>query len=174
MRPSRDSVYLKIAELIATRGTCARRQVGCVLVDKRGRILATGYNGVASGRPHCSDVVMVDNPALVDGTGARRPAEHWEPVQVPHRPNACPGAGAASGQALDQCEAIHAEQNAILLLGNPYVVDTAYVTATPCTECMKLLLGTSCRRIVAGKYYPHGQALKWWSDAGRELVVLED
>lgn len=174
MRPSRDSVYLKIAELIASRGTCARRQVGCVLVDRRGRILATGYNGVASGRPHCSEVVLVDNPSLVGKDGARRPAEHWEREQVATRPNACPGALSASGQNLDQCEAIHAEQNAILLLSNPWSVDTAYVTATPCVSCMKLLLGTSCKRIVAGKYYPHGEALKWWSEAGRELIVMGD
>ena len=29
--------------------------MGCVLVDSRGRILSTGYNGVAAGLPHCID-----------------------------------------------------------------------------------------------------------------------
>jgi dCMP deaminase len=30
--------------------------VGCVLVDSRGRVLSTGYNGVAASLPHCTDV----------------------------------------------------------------------------------------------------------------------
>jgi dCMP deaminase len=138
-RPSLDQLYLGIAELMATRGTCARRQVGCVLVDAKGRILSAGYNGVASGRPHC-----VDSP--------------------------CPGAGLASGQGLDRCEALHAEQNAILLLADPWKVHTAYVTVSPCISCIKLLLGTSCQRIVCRKIYPHPEALEWWSQAGRELI----
>lgn len=142
MRPSRDEVYLRMALLVAERGTCARRQVGCVLVDSRGRILSTGYNGVAQGRPHCSE----GHP--------------------------CPGACAPSGQALDKCEAIHAEQNAILLLSDPWSVDTAYVTASPCISCIKLLLGTSCRRIVCAEIYPHADALRWWGQAGRELIQL--
>lgn len=138
-RPSVDELYLGIAELMATRGTCPRRQVGCVLVDAKGRILSAGYNGVASGRPHC-----VDNP--------------------------CPGAGLATGQGLDRCEALHAEQNAILLLADPWKVHTAYVTVSPCISCIKLLLGTSCQRIVCREIYPHPEALEWWSQAGRELI----
>lgn len=54
-RPSLDDVMLGIACLLSMRGTCAKRQVGCVLVDSRGRILSTGYNGVAAGLPHCTD-----------------------------------------------------------------------------------------------------------------------
>jgi len=52
-RPSHDEYFLEMAKLAATRSTCARRQVGCVLVNKRNHVLATGYNGVAAGVPHC-------------------------------------------------------------------------------------------------------------------------
>lgn len=141
MRPSRDELYLKIASLVATRSTCSRRSVGAVLVDDRGRILATGYNGVAAGRPHCNE----GHP--------------------------CPGASCPSGTGLDSCEAIHAEQNAILLLKDPWLVDTCYLTTTPCISCLKLLLGTSCRRIVALGEYPHSEAKRWWEEAGREWVI---
>ncbi len=142
MRPTRDEVYLDMAELIARRGTCPRRAVGCVLVDARGRILATGYNGVASGRPHCN-------------------AGHL-----------CPGATFPSGEGLDKCEAIHAEQNAILLLQDPWTVDTAYISTTPCLSCIKLLLGTSAKRLVVREVYAHKNALLWWRQAGRELIQL--
>lgn len=142
VRPSRDMVYLQMAKLIATRGTCARRQVGCVLVDSRGRVLSLGYNGVAATRPHCSE-----GPP-------------------------CRGVGLPSGTGLDQCEAIHAEQNAVALLPYPWAVDTAYVTVSPCLSCIKLLLSTSCKRIVSGEQYVHLEALKWWKEAGRDFELL--
>lgn len=55
VRPSSDEYFLAIARGAATRGTCARRKVGAVLVDAYNQILSTGYNGVASGLPHCID-----------------------------------------------------------------------------------------------------------------------
>lgn len=55
MRESRDTYFSKIALLVATRATCLRRKVGCVLVSSRGHVLATGYNGVPRGFPHCTD-----------------------------------------------------------------------------------------------------------------------
>ena len=55
MRPSLDEVMMAIALVLSQRATCAKRKVGCVLVDSRGRILSTGYNGVPAGRPHCTE-----------------------------------------------------------------------------------------------------------------------
>ena len=55
LRPTRDEVYMEVCYSVAKRSTCRRRQVGCVLVDTRGLVLAVGYNGVATGRPHCID-----------------------------------------------------------------------------------------------------------------------
>ena len=42
-------------ELVAKRSTCARRRVGAIVTDERGRVLATGYNGVPSGFDHCTE-----------------------------------------------------------------------------------------------------------------------
>jgi dCMP deaminase len=55
MRPSKDSTFLAIAKTLALRTTCVRRGVGCVIVNARGHILSTGYNGVAAGLPHCNE-----------------------------------------------------------------------------------------------------------------------
>lgn len=52
-RPGRDEYFLRIAQLAAQRSTCLRRAVGCVLVDRFGHIVGTGYNGVPRHRPHC-------------------------------------------------------------------------------------------------------------------------
>jgi dCMP deaminase len=54
-RESLDAYFIRIAEAVATRSTCDRRNVGAVIVlDKR--IIATGYNGSPAGLPHCDEV----------------------------------------------------------------------------------------------------------------------
>ena len=54
-RLGRKEYFMSIAELAAQRGTCPRAQVGCVLVDERNRIKATGYNSSHPGSCHCDD-----------------------------------------------------------------------------------------------------------------------
>lgn len=54
-RPSKIETLMEVAAAVAKRSTCARRQVGCVITNKLGWILATGYNGQARGTPHCID-----------------------------------------------------------------------------------------------------------------------
>jgi dCMP deaminase len=52
-RITRDELYLRIAHLIALRGTCQRLQVGCVITSKENRIISTGYNGPLPSDEHC-------------------------------------------------------------------------------------------------------------------------
>lgn len=53
-RPNQREYFLGMALWTSSRSTCLRDKVGCILVDKEGYVLATGYNGVASGAPHCT------------------------------------------------------------------------------------------------------------------------
>lgn len=55
-RATWDEYFSKIAKDVATRATCDRKHVGCVLVSEEKHILATGYNGSAAGLAHCDDV----------------------------------------------------------------------------------------------------------------------
>jgi len=121
-----------MADLVSQRSTCRRRSVGCVLVDDRNRVLATGYNGVASGDVHCLDMP-------------------------------CPGAGLPSGTGLDECHAIHAEQNAILQCQDVTKIFSAYITVSPCVSCAKLLMNTSCGRIVFSEEYTSTAAKQFWN-----------
>lgn len=157
MRPSRDEWALKLALLTAQRTTCCRRAVGCVLLNARGHVLATGYNGVAAGLPHCNHMEPADCTTV---SGAR-------PRLVETFPHACAGAWSPSGTNLDACQAIHAEQNALLQCRDVYSIHTAYVTASPCMTCVKLLLNTSCERIVFVEEYPHRDARQLWEGSGR-------
>lgn len=54
-RMSAGKMLMEMAWLVAKRGTCDRRQVGCVLATPEGRVLAVGYNGAPEGCPHCSE-----------------------------------------------------------------------------------------------------------------------
>ena len=116
-RPNKTTYFLAMAKLVSTRGTCARRRVGCVLVDTYGLVLATGYNGNGRGQGHC-----IDSP--------------------------CQGAKYKSGEGLEKCEAIHAEQNAILQCKKNEHIENTYINLSQCVTCVKLLLHSSCKEIV--------------------------
>ena len=108
------------------------------VVDARGHVLATGYNGRPRGFDHCSE-----------GTP-------------------CAGAAAPTGQRLSECEAVHAEANALLQCRDVDLIVTCYVTISPCVECTKLLLNTSCQRVVAADAYAYdAQSRELWERGGR-------
>lgn len=140
-RPTNDEYYMSMVDLVASRGTCARRKVGCILVDDKKRILATGFNGVAPGVPHC-----IDTP--------------------------CTATNSPSGTNLSACRASHAEQAALLHCHDVMRVHTAYVTTSPCQDCVKLLMLTGCKRVVFADEYPHTLSKIWWEEFGGEWVHL--
>ena len=58
-RPSWDVYFMATALLMATRSSCERLHVGCVIVsggENKNRIVAAGYNGFLPGAPHTSRV----------------------------------------------------------------------------------------------------------------------
>jgi dCMP deaminase len=134
---------MKMAREVATRGTCARRQVGVVLVDENNYILATGHNGPASGWPHCRD-----NPGFE-----------------------CPGVGSPSGTNLDACVANHSEISALLRCNDTSRIHTVYTTTSPCISCTKALLCTGALRIVFDEEYPHPEAMRIWTKFPRTSKV---
>ncbi len=55
IRASWDTYFMNMARQASTRSTCARKNVGAVIVRER-TILSTGYNGSIRGMPHCDEV----------------------------------------------------------------------------------------------------------------------
>lgn len=130
-RLSVDDYFINMARLVAMRGTCLRRRVGCVLVDSRNHVLGTGYNGVPADVPHCLDAP-------------------------------CAGIHYSSGLGLDKCSAIHAEQNALLQCRDVRQIATAYITCSPCHTCTKLLMNTSCKKIIFYEPYTDQSPKDLW------------
>lgn len=164
-RPSLDEYLMSLALIAARRTTCIRRGVGCVLANARGHVLSISYNGVAAGLPHCNSEALAPFPNMashVNKSGKRT-----------YFPNACVGHDLPPGQ--DNCEAVHAEQNALLQCRDPNEISTAYVTLSPCKPCVKLLLNTPCQRIVFYEEHATLEAYALWVDkAGREWINLSE
>jgi dCMP deaminase len=132
-RPDTDEYYLLQAVIAATRATCPRRRAGAILVDAHNKVISTGYNGVATGLPHCTDLP-------------------------------CPGANQPSGQGLAMCEALHAEENALIQCTRPNDIYTCYSVSSPCIHCLRRLMNTGCRRIVFAEVYPHAECEALWTN----------
>jgi dCMP deaminase len=144
-RPPWDQYFMSIAELVAQRATCIRRQVGAVLVRDK-RIITTGYNGVPTGISHCLDV------------GCLR-----EKQNIP------------SGERHELCRGLHAEQNAIIqaaVHGVSLEGATLYCTNQPCAICSKMLINVRLEKILYRSGYADELAIEMLSEAGIPLTQL--
>lgn len=145
MRPSWDGYFMEIAEVIKSRSTCMRRQVGAVIV-KDNRILSTGYNGAPKGIQHCGE------------TGCLR-----ERLNVP------------SGERHELCRGLHAEQNAIIqaaVFGVAVEGGTLYTTLSPCILCTKMIINAGIKRIVLREDYHDRLAVEMLEESGIEIVKM--
>jgi len=78
----------------------------------------------------------------------------------------CPGVGMPKGA--DLCEAVHAEQNALLNCRELHHADTIYVTHVPCMRCIKTLLNTPISTIIfANADNAEDGALAMWVSGNR-------
>ncbi|UCG77228.1 MAG: cytidine deaminase [Nitrospirota bacterium] len=120
-RPSWDEYFIEIAKVVASRSTCLRRRYGAVVV-KDNVIVSTGYNGAPRGSENCID---------------RKSCKRKE-LNIP------------SGERYELCEAVHAEQNAIvngsperMNSGSIYIAgfeeDGSFAEGKPCLLCQRMI-----------------------------------
>ena len=112
--------------------------------------------------------VLVDFHGRIVGAGYNGVA-----ADMPHcidKP--CAAASLPPGTGLELCEAIHAEQNALLVCERPFDILYCYTTASPCRHCVKMLLNTSCKYIRFNEEYPHEEAEALWLRAGRNWLKV--
>lgn len=121
---------------------------------------------VASLRSTCLSrqigAVLVDENNYVLSTGYNGPAKGYRNCSPCKRENF------PSGSGLEQCMAIHAEQNALLQCPDVRRIHTIYVTISPCFTCIKLLMNTPCQRVVYVNTYPHPESELVWVESGRK------
>ena len=131
-RRDKENYYLDIAETVAERGTCLRRNFGAIIVNKD-QIISAGYVGAPRGRRSGIDL----------GYCVR------ESLQIPR------------GERYELCRSVHAEANAIIhasrndtLGGTLYLVgknaaDNSYVeNAAPCSMCKRMIINAGIVRVI--------------------------
>ena len=130
MRPDWDNYFIEIAKVVSSRSTCLRRKYGAVVVKDR-VIISTGYNGSPRGIKNCIDVNKCTR----------------KEQNIP------------SGERYELCEAVHAEQNAIIN-GPPdrmkgatiYIAgfeeDKSFAAGIPCKLCDRMIRNSQITEVV--------------------------
>jgi dCMP deaminase len=126
-RPGWDEYFMRIAEVVATRSSCVKRQVAAVVVRDK-RVISTGYNGTPRNTRNCAE------------GGCER----------------CLSL-AAPGASLGDCVCSHAEENAIVQAafhGVSLRGATIYSTFMPCVMCTKMIINSGIAEVVYRTPYP--------------------
>ena len=131
-RRDKINYYLDIAETVASRGTCLRRNFGAIIV-KNDQIVSTGYVGAPRGRENCSDLGYCTRSKL----------------NVPR------------GERYELCRSVHAEMNAIIhasreqmlgatlyLVGKEYDTGEYVHNACPCSMCTRLIINAGISTVI--------------------------
>lgn len=87
----------------------------------------------------------------------------------------CSGATLETGKGLDECLAIHAEQNALMQCKDVHSIVNVFTTTMPCTHCLKMLMNTSAINIYyMFEYGDSKKSIELWSQSrpGRQMISL--
>jgi dCMP deaminase len=146
-RPSWDEYFLKVMEIVGSRGTCDRGRSGCVIA-KNNRVICTGYVGAPSGLPHCDEAGHeMHTVTNVDGSQSRH----------------C-------------IRTTHAEQNAICQAAKFGVAlegATLYCKMTPCYVCAKMIINSGIKRVVCAQdYHAGGRSKEIFAAAGVQYNLV--
>lgn len=147
-RISWDEYFFNIVNLVSMRSACLRRAVGALIV-RNNQILASGYNGPPAGHPHPDEL-----------GGCERDIE-----------------GIKSGERLELCICLHAEQNALLQCArNGVSVEGAdiYVTVFPCPICARMIANSGIKHVkVFGSYPGEDRSRRVLENVGIEVELLD-
>jgi len=132
-RVDKINYYLDIAETVSERGTCLRKDYGCIIV-KNDEVISTGYAGAPRGRKNCIDINICMKKKIY--------------------PNMHHG-------GYDACRSVHAEQNAIISAARKDMINaTMYLVgkrkdtkkyeegAMCCQTCRKLIINAGIEKVI--------------------------
>ena len=131
-RRDKFNYYLDIAQTVAERGTCLRRNYGAIIV-KNDEIISTGYVGAPRGRKNCSDLGYCIRQQL----------------NIPR------------GERYEMCRSVHAEANAIISASRNELIDsTLYLVGLEastgeivansccCSMCKRMVINAGIKQVV--------------------------
>ena len=150
-RIDKINYYLDIADSVLKRGTCLRRNYGCVIVNND-EIVSTGYTGSPRGRKNCIELNYCKR----------------EEADVPR------------GERYELSRSVHAEANAMIsasrkemigstlyLVGRDYKTKELVENANCCTMCKRMVINSGIFKVVARDTqdeYREIEVQKWIED----------
>jgi len=130
-RPPLYEVYMRMAEELAKRSTCARLQVGTVITNATlEHVVSIGYNGNARGFPNRCD-----------------------------------------SNEQGRCGCIHSEMNALVKAPGDLRDKVAFVTASPCVMCAKLMVQANVSHVFYREAYRDPAGIEILDRAGVQTVL---
>lgn len=138
-RKDNNEYFMGIAEAVSQRATCLSRSVGAIIVKNK-VIISTGYNGAAAGVDHCLSIGCLRDKMKVK-----------------------------SGQRHELCQAVHAEQNAIInaAVNGVSIRDSVlYCTTKPCYICAKMIVNAKIKEVHFRDDYNDDFTKKLFNKAG--------
>lgn len=114
-RRDKKNYYLDIAQTVAERGTCLRRNYGAIIVHND-EIISTGYVGAPRGRKNCSDLGVCIRCEL----------------KIPR------------GERYEMCRSVHAEANAIISASRRDMIGASLYLVGLEAESGELVPNSSC------------------------------
>lgn len=131
-RRDKINYYLDIAQVVAERGTCLRRNYGAIIV-KNDEIISTGYVGAPRGRKNCSDLGRCIRTEL----------------SIPR------------GERYEMCRSVHAEANAIIsarrsdmlgatlyLVGLEVKTGEIVANSCSCAMCKRMIINAGIETVI--------------------------
>lgn len=144
----RASTYLQIAYLVSQESKCCSWKVGAV-IEKNGRIVATGYNGSPAGGTNCCDHAEENGWLIKKHSGLRQDGIFPTKIGLNTKFREQHSEWSKNNE-------IHAELNAILFAarnGTSIEGATMYVTLSPCADCAKAIAQSGIRKLVYAETY---------------------
>ncbi len=131
-RKDKNNYYLDIAQSVAQRGTCLRRNYGAIIV-KNDEIISTGYCGSPRGTENCCDAGYCER----------------QKANIP------------SGERYELCRSVHAEMNAVIsaprrdmfgahmyLVGVSVDTGELFEDTDACKMCKRVLINSGISSLV--------------------------
>jgi dCMP deaminase len=138
-----DQVRLKQCNDEADMSKCVKHSVGCIITDKEGKMVASGYNGTPRKHENCCDVFPNYKRDFAKYSASSKPEdkEKLMAIRKAHREWSFENE-------------IHAEVNAIMHSDlDKRKGGTLYVSLQPCPNCAKMIAASGVARVVYSKAY---------------------
>lgn len=151
MKPLNDYSFYDFCQQVSCHSTCFSRQIGAIITDQENDVISIGWNGPPNNIPTC------DKRQYLDDNIIRLFKENYPRGSY----SKCPRKmlGTKSGERLDLCLAIHAEEASILGCfesnRNPKWCKMYLSCGIPCVECLKKIIQVGISEVVVASldYY---------------------